>query len=460
MTDVGLWSRLFGGREKAAEGEYRPGPYFLSDGWLPAGTALNFWQHGQNVRPLPTGSAMVEACVSAYSQTVAMCPGDHWRKLADGGRERVTGSALTRIIRRPNDYQTISDFLLNGTRELYQTGEWFALAIRNNRFEISEMHMMRSRQSRAHVAETGEIFYQLSGNPIVERRFGPEMMVPARDVLHVRLHTPRDPLKGETPLMAAALDVAASNASLHQHIAFLQNQAKPSIMLSTDQVLTVDQSKQLRAAWDAQTRGDGAGGTPILTAGLKPLTVGATAHDSQIAELMRMSDQNIALVFRVPLQVLGVGDTPFASTEALMSAWKASGLGFALNHIEEAFGQLFGLAGFPDEYVEFNTDALLRSSFREMVEGLARSTISGIHSPDEARGKFDLPKVPDGAGAEPRVQEQVLPLSAALGVSLADKYAKPEPAAPPPADDAVDDAERTTTDEIVARLYAEADRLH
>lgn len=447
-------------REKASKAAYPQGPYPMSDGWLPAGTELNFWQVGKNVSQLSTSSAMVEACVSAYSQTVAMCPGDHWRRLSDGGRERVTGSALTRIIRRPNDYQTISDLMLNGTRELYQTGEWFALAIRNNRFEISELHMMRSCQSRAHVAETGEIFYQLSGNPIIDRRFGPEIMVPARDVLHIRLHTPRDPLRGETPLMAAALDVAASNASLHQHISFMQNQARPSIVLATDQIFTAEQSRQLREAWDAQTRGDGAGGTPILTAGLKPMTVGASAQDSQLAELMRMSDQNIALVFRVPLQVLGVGDTPFASTEALMSAWKASGLGFALNHIEEAFGQLFGLAGFPDEYVEFNTDALLRSSFKEMVEGLARSTISGIHSPDEARGKFDLPRVPDGAGAEPRVQEQVLPLSAAIGVSLADKYAKPGPAAPQPADEAVDDEERTTTDEIVARLYAEADRLH
>ena len=52
----------------------------------------------------------------AYSQTVAMCPGDHWRGNENGGRERVTTSALTRILRKPNDYQSISDFLLNATR--------------------------------------------------------------------------------------------------------------------------------------------------------------------------------------------------------------------------------------------------------------------------------------------------------------------------------------------------------
>ena len=130
---MGILSRLFSGKAKASEGEVRPGPYALSEGWLPAGTPWNFWQMGNKVRPYSAGSAMVEACVSAYSQTVAMCPGDHWRKLPNGGRRRVDNSPLANIIRRPNDYQSISDFLMNATRELYLTGEFFALAIRDQR---------------------------------------------------------------------------------------------------------------------------------------------------------------------------------------------------------------------------------------------------------------------------------------------------------------------------------------
>ena len=86
---------------------------------------------------------MVEACVSAYSQTVAMCPGGHWRTLPDGGRELVTTSALARILKRPNDYESMSDFLLNVTDRLYRGGEAFAYAVRNDRNEIIEMHRMR-----------------------------------------------------------------------------------------------------------------------------------------------------------------------------------------------------------------------------------------------------------------------------------------------------------------------------
>ena len=70
---------------RAAEGQYRPGPYFLSDGWLPAGTSNYFWQQGYNIQPYGEASAMVEACVAKYAQTLAMCPGDHWRLLDNGG---------------------------------------------------------------------------------------------------------------------------------------------------------------------------------------------------------------------------------------------------------------------------------------------------------------------------------------------------------------------------------------
>jgi hypothetical protein len=41
---LGLISRIFGGKVKAPEGGYRPGPYVLSGGWLSekAGKFLNW----------------------------------------------------------------------------------------------------------------------------------------------------------------------------------------------------------------------------------------------------------------------------------------------------------------------------------------------------------------------------------------------------------------------------------
>jgi phage portal protein BeeE len=163
-----------------------------------------------------------------------------------------------------------------------------------------------------------------------------------------------------------------------------------------------------------------------MTWGLDVKSITPTSEDSQVAELLKMSEQDIALAFRVPLAVLGVGNNSYNSTEMLMQSWISSGLGFALNHIEEAFDRLFDLEGYPVEYLELDTDALLRSAFKEYIDGLVRGTQGGIFSPDEARAKVSLPPAPGGHGKEPRVQQQVVPLS--YGSEM-----KPPPVNPPPA---------------------------
>src|SRR5215471_1780599 len=175
---AGLLARIVNSFVRKGEGDVHPGPWYLpiTGGWLPTevGSYWNWWQMGGNPLPWPGRSAMVEACISAYSQTVAMCPGDHWRLNSKGGRDRVKTSALSRILRYPNDYQSISDFMLNATRSLYDDGNTYALALRNDRYEIDELHLMDPRLSFPRVATTGAIFYQLGGNDVVARRFAEE----------------------------------------------------------------------------------------------------------------------------------------------------------------------------------------------------------------------------------------------------------------------------------------------
>lgn len=403
---------------RAVEGDYRPGPYTLpiTGGWLPDGVPTNFWQMGMDPLPMGTRSAMVEACVSAYSQTIAMCPGDHWKKKEKGGREAVRTSALSRILRKPNGYQSISDFMLNAVRQLYLDGNAYALAMRNDRFEVSELHLMDGRLCRPIVAQTGDVFYRLAGNAVIERQLFMDypLVVPQRDVLHIRLHADRRypfPLWGQTPLLAALSDMTTTDAIAQQQIQFYMNQARPSATLQTDMDLDKDQVQALRDRWDEQSKGINQGKTPILTHGLKvtPWTVGG--RDAQVAEMLKLSKENIALVFRIPLAVLGLGGATFGSTEALMQFWIATGLGFALNHVEQGFDRLFDLKGQPDEYTELSTEELLRSAMKDRIEALKEGVMGGIFSPNDARLKEGLDEVK--FGDEPRLQQQVVPLSAA-----------------------------------------------
>jgi HK97 family phage portal protein len=452
-----------------AEGEPHAGPWLLpvTGGWLPAdvGDSMNWWQNGHSVQGTSTQSAMVEACVSAYAQTIAMCPGDHWRLNDKGGRERVKTSSLSRLLRHPNDYQSISDFMLNTTRSLYLEGNAYALALRNSRYEIVELHLMDPLLSYPRLASNGEIFYQLYGNDVVEKRLGPEaMIVPQRDVLHIRLHTVRHrsptPLVGESPIVAAYSDIGVNAAIARQQLGYYLNEARPSAVLSTDLQLDRTQVADLRERWNEQAKGLHQGGTPILTAGLKVMPWSQGGKDAATADMMKLSNEHIALAFRIPLQVLGIGGSggaTYNSTELLMQSWISSGLGFALNHIEESIGLLFGLKGQPDEYVEFDTAALLRSAMKDRIESLARGVQGGIFAPNEARNSEGFDSVE--FGDEPRVQQQVVPLSQVGKIPAPPAPSAPPPAAPEPKPPAPSKGNRDDIAREVRNLFASADRI-
>jgi hypothetical protein len=156
-------------------------------------------------------------------------------------------------------------------------------------------------------------------------------------------------------------------------------------------------------------------------------------------------------VFRVPLQKLGMGGvTTMRRRKRLNSDWLASGLGFILNHIEEALGLMFKLRGQPDEYLEFDTSALLRSSFKERVEGWAAGTKGGIFARNEARREFELKPVE--GGNEPWVQQQDVPLSVAY--ENAENPPQP-PALPAPTQEpAGEQADDRTFDDLLRAIDA------
>lgn len=182
-------------------------------------------------------------------------------------------------------------------------------------------------------------------------------------------------------------------------------------------LLDKDQAQALRDRFDEQAKGIHQGGIPILTGGLDVKPFPTTApRDAQLVELMRMSAEDIAHAFGVPLPLIIVGGT-FNSTHELIALWWRTGLGALIELIEQAYDLVAGLRGFPHDYTEFDTDALLRAAPRDHIEMLVRGVQGGVFSPNEARGQLGYDAV--DFGSEPRVQQQVVPLSAAGAIPAA-----------------------------------------
>lgn len=455
-------ARLITPRQKAnpaGEGNYHPGPYSVSGGILPAawGQYLNFWQMDLDPLQAP-GSSIVEACVWAYVRAIAQLPGYHRKELDNGGTETITSSSLARLLRAPNPYQTPSDFLVHLIRSLLLSGNSYWIAQRNARAEVVALHWTDPRACR--VREVGvsgqafrEVFYEIGDNPLIQfdSILGRQtLIVPARDVLHIKLATPRHPLIGETWLAALAPELA-QRAAINHSLTQAASNMRPAGVITTELTLTPAQIDEAKALWAEKSAQMANGGVPILTRGLKFQPVTMSAEDQQIIDQLKYDDRQVAAVFGVPAILLGLTDTGTQkSAEAVMAEWLAAGLGWLINHIEVALDQFVGLnadsIGQAREYSELDTEVLLRSAFKEKIEGMARSVQSGIHAPDEARYKFGLPAVPGGHGKMPRVQQQMV----ALDFEPPDPAPAPAPIVPekPPADpDELDDDER-------AALYA------
>jgi HK97 family phage portal protein len=407
-------------------------PLPISGGSIPASWPWNWWQTGKD--PIGGGSnSIVQSCVDAYAQTLAQLPAQHVSEFPGEGVQPITTSALSRVLRQPNSYQTRSDFVLNLVKSLLLHGNGYALAQRNDRNEISALHLLNSRSVSPMIdRESGSIFYAI-GDQIMLPHGSIDALVPQRDVLHVRLFTPRNPLIGVSPIENLAMAIASTNAISSHQAAFFSNMARPSGLLTTDERLTKEQMMQLRDAWLNQSQHLNSGGVPILAAGLKWQSMSINSQDSQLVEAFQMGRDDIAMSFRIPLAVLGYAkDSTYQSAETLINAWLSQGLGFLIEHIEQSISAFFGVP--LNTHCQFDVDALLRTDLVGRVDALTKAISGGLYSPNEARRKEGLPDAEDGD--EPRLQAQVVPLSQV--------NAEPAPSAEPAPVPQITDQSQTT----------------
>ena len=392
---------------------YPPGwTYTQDDGWVNVGWDAGYWQ--QNLQAPHLGlNETVEACISALSQTTSMCPIFHLEDQPTGEPARRRGSNVERVLKYPNTYQSRTLFFNVAIRQMLLRGNAYAVAIRNSVGTIQELHLVDPVSTRGvFSAEDGSIWYwvaPMTEGPRLEFNEETDFVYPQRDVLHLRLHTDRNPLKGETPITAAGRSIAASSALTGHQANFFSNMARPSGGMFTEEELTPEQMKQLRKAVNDVSQGVNSGKVPVFGHGLKYQSMALTSQDAQLIEAYGMTTEGISRAFRVPLPLINdLRNSTFNNSESMMQWFLASGLGFLLEHIELELGRLFQLPF--NERVNFETKALLRSDWKSRMETLGEGVLKGIYSPNEARAVEGLPPAADGD--EPRVQQQVVPLSA------------------------------------------------
>ena len=129
------------------------------------------------------------------------------------------------------------------------------------------------------------------------------------ELIHFKYFNPYDPILGQSPYEAIKMTVDLDYQALIYNNKFFENGAEPGFILSTDNSLSDEQFKRLKAQWDQDHRGvQVAHKMALLEGGLKPVSTGATHRDMQFTDQRRLNREDIMGIWRVPKSMFSITD--------------------------------------------------------------------------------------------------------------------------------------------------------
>ena len=383
------------------------------------------WQHNAELG-LDTALAnpTVFRCVSLISSDIGKLP---LRLVAIdqyGIWHETTSPAFSPVLRVPNRYQTIGQFLEVWMISKLLWGNTYVLKDRDQRGVVIALYVLDPARVKPLVAPDGSVYYELQANDLAGIPSDAQpLVVPARELIHDRWNCAFHPLVGLSPLYACggaarqALEMQAASTS------FFSSGGRPSGMLIAPTDIDPETAKRLSETWHNL----GPGKTAIVGNGMKYEPVSTSAEESQLTAQVEWAAKTIAGCFGVPISMIDSSQQPpYANSEASALQYHSQCLQTHLTAIEAALDAGLEL---PSPYgTEFDLDDLIWMDTATKTKAAHDAIAAGAMSPNEARFKyFGLGPVP--GGESPMAQQQYYSLEA---LAMRDLSA-PAPPTPQPA---------------------------
>ena len=387
-------------------------------------------------------SSAVYAAVSVIAQDVARMNVNHLRELDSGAFTKLQ-SPIFDSFRRPNGYQSRSDFLLTLMLSILLDGNAYAWAPTDSAGRPLGLHPRAPASVQPSVdPDTGAVFYTMNvseDDPISGLVSSRMVTVPAREMLHARIFCQRHPMLGESPLRAATYPVFHGRNIQRNQTELFAKRASPDGIISFKSGIKDGYARKLAAEWSARYAPGGPGGVAVLDQDASWHPTVMTAADAQLVEQYRLSVFDVARIYRIPAHMVGLtedGGPQFNNAETLSRLYYNQCLGFWLEHFEAAIDHHFNLPS--DERIEFDVEAaLMRTDRMAHVDASAKAIQSALMTPNEARRQHHLGPLEGGDSLY--LQRQMRPI---------DQPEEPEPApmtepAPEPAQEPAEDEEQS-----------------
>ena len=349
-------------------------------------------------------NAIVNRCINEISNNASRVKINLFR-----GDQELDNHPLLDLLYNPSPTLSQVEFFQSAFSYLLISGNNYMLSVSGDRTPPTELYNLRPDRIRIRTGNRAmpqSYDYVLNGN-IVES-YEVDQATGNSKVKHIKLFNPLDDYYGMSPISACSVDIDQHNLANKHNVNLLQNGARPSgavIFKPKDETgghvqLSDVQRDQLVNDINQRFSGTGNAGKPMLLEGdFDWKEMGLSPKDMDFIQLKNMSAKDIALVYGVPSQLIGIPDSQTYSNfaEAKLALYNETIIPLLdrfQGDLNEWLTPMFG----EDLELRYDIDSIpaMAEQRKRVFESVVTGVQNGILTRNEAREQLGYETVDGG----------------------------------------------------------------
>jgi HK97 family phage portal protein len=365
-------------------------------------------------------NAIVYRCINEIANNASRVKINLFR-----GDQEVDNHPLLDLLYNPSPTQSQVEWFQGLYSYLLISGNNYMLSVGGDNTPPTELYNLRPDriQIRTGVRAMPQSYDYIIGGQIVES-YEVDQATGNSKIKHIKMFNPLDDYYGMSPIQASSVDIDQHNLANKHNVNLLQNGARPSgavIFKPKDETggsvqLSDNQRSQLQSDINSRFAGTGNAGRPMLLEGdFDWKEMGLSPKDMDFIQLKNMSAKDIALVYGVPSQLIGIPDAQTYSNfaEAKLALYNETIIPL-LDKIQGDLNEWL-VPQFNDEALELRYDIdsipAMAEQRRRVFESVTSGVKDGILTRNEAREQLGYEPI-DGADSL-LVPANLMPLNVA-----------------------------------------------
>ena len=323
------------------------------------------------------------------------------------GDNELDNHELISLLNRPNPLQSGKEYFHSMISYLLISGNSYML--KDKEFGIpKELYLLRP--DRIIIKSSSSVIpdnycYKVDNKTIAE--YPVDKLTGYSQLKHIKLWNPLDDFYGASPIQTAAYNIDQHNLAGLHNVGLLKNGCTPSAMLKfqpkdetgMSATLTDEQRAMILEDLEFRFRGSNNSGRPMLLEGdFEYQQLGLNPKDMDFLELMNMSAREIALVFGVPAQLVGIADQTYANVaEARLSLYEETIIPL-LDRIESDLNEWLTPLYDGDLRIAYDLDSIpaMSEKRKQIFVNVSQGVQQGILTRNEARERLGLEPIDGG----------------------------------------------------------------